>query len=142
MDRFHSPVLTNRFRWASRVGAVVALTVAGLVMLGWVLDEETLKTVFPGMVAMNPGGTAMAFLLGGVGLLALQDSASPRSKIVGRTLAAAVTLLSVLRLSGYVIGWDEGPDRWIFREQLEIYEIPKLMAHNTAACFLLCCVAL
>ena len=34
-----------------------------LVLVGWALDIETLKTVLPGMVAMNPGGTAVGFLL-------------------------------------------------------------------------------
>ena len=142
MDLLHDPRLIDRFRWLSKAGAIAAVSVALLVLFGWTIDEETLKTVFPGMVAMNPGGTAMAFLLGGVGLLLLQESNSGTSKTVGRGLAALVTLVSVVRLAAYWIDWDEGPDRWLFREGLEQYPIANRMAPNTAACFLISGAAL
>ena len=61
---------------------------------------------------------------------------------LAQTLAACVVLLAVLRLAGYAIGWDNGPDRWLFRHELEQYATPNRMAPNTAACFLLCGLAL
>jgi signal transduction histidine kinase/DNA-binding response OmpR family regulator/HPt (histidine-containing phosphotransfer) domain-containing protein len=61
---------------------------------------------------------------------------------MGHALACAIVLLAILRLTGYAIGWDNSPDRWLFRDGLEQYTPPNRMAPNTAACFLLCGLAL
>ncbi len=142
MDPLHEPHLISRFRFVSQAMAAATMVVAVLVLVGWMIEEETLKTVFPGMVAMNPGGTAMGFLIGGVGLWLLREPASPWRRSLGLCMAGAVTLLAVTRLAGYWWGWDEGPDRWLFRLGLEDYEIPNRMAPNTAVSFLLSGLAL
>jgi signal transduction histidine kinase/DNA-binding response OmpR family regulator/HPt (histidine-containing phosphotransfer) domain-containing protein len=142
VDFLHDPNLVDRFRFASKCAAAAVVAVALLVLFGWAVDAETLKTVFPGMVAMNPGGTALGFLLAGVALWLMQESSAGHRATAGMTMAAGVTVLAGLRLVGYAYGWDEGPDRWMFRGGLEAYDIPNRMAPNTAACFLLSGVAL
>ncbi|WP_161604517.1 hybrid sensor histidine kinase/response regulator [Roseiconus nitratireducens] len=142
MDVLHDPNLVQRFRFASKSASVAVVAVALLVLLGWAVNAETLKTVFPGMVAMNPGGTALGFLLAGVALWLMQEASGKRHMATGLGLAAGVTALAAVRLVGYAYGWDEGPDRWLFRQSLEAYEIPNRMAPNTAACFLLSGAAL
>src|SRR5690606_16164891 len=109
---------------------------------GWALGIEPLKTVFPGMVAMNPGGTAVGFLFGGTALWLMLDGSSPRQRRIGLAFALGIVLLAAIRLLGYRLGWDNGPDRWLFRQGLEAYETPNRMAPNTAFCFLLCGLAL
>src|SRR5262249_28749592 len=64
----HPRTLAMFKRLARGAGAVVTL-IGGSVLAGWAFDVEPLKRVVPGMVAMNPGGTALAFLLGGVSLV-------------------------------------------------------------------------
>ena len=59
-----------------------------------------------------------------------------------RALAACVVAIAVIRLAGYAIGWDNGPDSWLFRQQLDQYTPPNRMAPNTAGCFVLCGLAL
>jgi signal transduction histidine kinase/CheY-like chemotaxis protein len=134
--------LVARFHLLARVASLVVIVVSSLVFAGWALRVEALKTVFPGMVAMNPGGTAVGFLLSGTSLWLLLKPDVIRRRRIGQALATVVVLLAVIRLAGYAIGWDHGPDRWLFPERLEQYSTPNRMAPNTAACFVLCGLAL
>ncbi|MHB0959478.1 MAG: response regulator [Pirellulaceae bacterium] len=137
------PNRIRRFRFFSQAASGVVIAVSCLVLIGWALDVETLKAVFPGMVAMNPGGTAVAFLLGGGSLWLLQrPSRTGRQHRVGRILALGMTLWAVIRLAGYWFYWDYGPDQWLFSSKLAAYEIPNRMAPNTAVSFLLIGLAL
>ncbi|MHB8861480.1 MAG: response regulator [Pirellulaceae bacterium] len=137
------PNRIRRFRFFSQAASGVVIAVSCLVLIGWALDVETLKAVFPGMVAMNPGGTAVAFLLGGGSLWLLQrPSRTGRQRRVGRMFALGMTLWAVIRLAGYWFYWDYGPDQWLFSSKLAAYEIPNRMAPNTAVSFLLIGLAL
>ena len=60
--------LVSRFIFLAKAASVAVALLSVLVLVGWALDIETLKSVFPGMVAMNPGGTAVSFLLGAIAL--------------------------------------------------------------------------
>ena len=135
--------LLARFKFISRAASVSVIAVSCLVLAGWTLNIEAFKTVFPGMVAMNPGGTAVSFLLGGAALWTLQaESAPARRRVIGLACATGVMLVAVTRLVGYYFQWDYGPDRWLFSAGLEAYTIPNRMAPNTAINFLLTGLAL
>ncbi|TWU17216.1 Signal transduction histidine-protein kinase BarA [Novipirellula galeiformis] len=126
---------------------MAVITISLLVLIGWTLDLEPLKTVLPGKVAMNPGGTAIGFLLCGTALwlsqrpggLKASISVSQRWAIALATLAA---LLALGRILGYNQDFDWGPDRWLFPTKLDAYEIPNRMAPNTALNLLLCGLAI
>ncbi len=129
MGEAHDPRLIAKFRWASRAASVLVAAVSVIVLLGWALDVEALKAVLPGKVAMNPGGTAIGFLLCGAALWLSQSSPSldeasslPRSIPIG--LAFLVVLLAVIRIAGYQWGFEGGPDRWLFREKLDVARPP------------------
>ena len=143
MNVLCEPHRMKRFQLLSQAASVSVIVVSCLVLTGWALDIETLKTVFPGMVAMNPGGTALAFLMGGGSLWLLQAPSRTRlRRQIGGTLAAGVTLWAVVRLAGYWFSWGYGPDEWLFSQKLAAYEIPNRMAPNTAVNFLLIGLAL
>ncbi len=134
--------LIARFQLLARIASGLVVLVSLLVLVGWALDIEALKTVLPGLKAMNPGGTAVGFLLASAALWLLVRPGFAARRRLAQTLAACVVLVAVLRLAGYATGWDNGPDRWLFRHELEQYVPPNRMAPNTAACFLFCGLAL
>src|SRR5262245_56233496 len=105
-------------RFARAAGAAVAV-IAALALAGWWLDVEALRSAVPGGTAMNPGGTAVAFLLAGASLGVLAAPPGRRWRAVGLACAAAGVLIALVRLGGYLFDWDGGPDRWLFREQLD-----------------------
>ena len=74
--------LLARFKFISRAASMGVIAVSCLVLAGWTLNIEAFKTVFPGMVAMNPGGTAVSFLLGGAALWLLQAKAIWSSQLL------------------------------------------------------------
>jgi PAS domain S-box-containing protein len=131
----------------ARAAGAAAILIGGLVLMGWTFDLAILKSIVPGRTAMNPGGTALAFVLAGVSLWAqaLEGMAS-RRRAVGIACAAAVLLIGLARLGGYLVGWDGGPDQWLFRAGLEREAVsllqPNRMAPNTAAAFVLIGLAL
>ena len=53
MNVLHEPHRIQRFQFLSQAASVAVIVLSCLVLIGWALDIETLKTVFPGMVAMN-----------------------------------------------------------------------------------------
>ena len=118
---------------------VVAL--GALVQLGWALDHRTLKSVSPGLIAMNPL-TAAAFILAGLSLwLGLSRPDVGAARTVSAACVGAVVILAALRLAGYA-GMDLGVDRLLFSGRLEAESIPNRMAPNTAAAFLLAGIGL
>src|SRR4051812_42701635 len=64
MTRTASQVLLLRF---ARRGSEVVILIGALVLLGWLLKNPWLKSVFPQLVAMNPV-SAILFVLSGVAL--------------------------------------------------------------------------
>ncbi len=143
MRAHYPPRLIARYRLVSKAASVAAVGVSCVVLLGWTLDLDALKKVFLGKVAMNPGGTALGFLLAGVSLWLLQSGrATERQRRAAVFCAAGATLVAALRLVAYSQGWDFGPDRALFPERLAAYEIPNRMAPNTAVGLLLIGISL
>jgi len=136
MSMLHRAPVRAEFWILTRLASVAVILIGSLVLVGWLLDVEILKCVIPGMTAMNPGGTALAFLLAGVSLWSQSVTAGDRRlRHVGFACAVLVTLIASLRIVGYLIAWDGGPDQFLFREKLD-REIPLLgypnrMAPNT-----------
>src|SRR5262245_5802207 len=136
----HPRVLTGMRYVAPAAGAAVVL-IGGLVLLGWAFDLEHLRGVIPGAVAMNPGGTALAFLLLGAALIIQSLPAARGLRPAAYACAAVVVLIALLRLAGYLFEWDGGPDQLLFRQQLDREAArtghANRMAPNTAAGLLL-----
>ena len=113
----------------------LALATAALVLLGWSIGNETLKSLAPGLVAMNPA-TALCFAGLGAALVLVHRGAG-QVATAGRALAALVALVGLVKLASLVLGFDAGVDRLLFRDALEAYATPNRMAPNTALNFAL-----
>lgn len=133
------PTLADAPVW----GASVVIGVGIIVLLGWMLDIHTLKSVLPGLPTMK-ANTAVCFTLLGAGvvLLARAPVVSP-SRRIGLGLIAAAALIAAATGAQYVNGIDLGIDQLLFREQAgEIGTIVAgRMAPLTAICFLLIALA-
>ena len=143
MDPLYDPRLIARIKRVSHLAGLLVAALGVLVLIGWTLGIKSLKSVSSDWVAMNPGGTAVAFIAAGTSLWLLHaEPVSPWRRNAGNLCAALVILWAVLRLLGYVFEWDFWPDRWLFAEQLESGAFSNRMAPNTATNFLLIGIAL
>jgi phosphoserine phosphatase RsbU/P len=125
----------------SKVSSGLVILEGCLVLLGWMIDSSALRSVFPGLVAMNPA-TAIAFFFAGVslGLLATAEDGARVGRL-GRLCAGLVALIGVIKLVS-LVGLDLGIDQMLFRDKLDTYTPPNRMAPNTALSFVLTGIAL
>lgn len=129
MTEIHSTRLEFRVRAAAVVSGVFAIGLGFGAWVGWWAGIETLKRVFPGMIAMNPL-TALCVMGGGVALLLeIRGSCG-----IARGLAAVILGVGLLKLADYVTGFNFTADTWMFRDQLNVNEpVPmNRIAPNTA----------
>ena len=132
---------------ASRATCLVAVAVGVLVLLGWLLDNDTLKRIVPGLVAMNPV-TALCFILSSAALWLSQDEPNGANKSTRRAaqaLALCVFTVGLLKLIEIGANWPIGMDRVLFRDKLDAEAalgLPNRMAPNTAFNFTLLGLAL
>ena len=129
------------FQLFAQLASAAVILEAGLVLLGWLFDQAILKSVFPGLVAMNPM-TATAFIFAGLSLwlLSTTESTDPRRRL-GRLCAGIVALIALIKILSF-FGWDLGIDRLLFREKLDSVSPPNRMAPNTTLNFLFIGLAL
>lgn len=123
----------------AQAASAIVILISCMVLVGWNLDIETLKSVHPDLTAMNPT-TALVFILAGLSLWLLQtERAIPRMRRIGKVCALAAALVGLLKLSGYLSGWDFGVDQLLFQGKLKVESPypPNRMAPNTALNFLL-----
>lgn len=132
----------NRFApWSNLVVIVAggASTAVGLgALMGWSTDTADLVRMLPAFVPMQYG-TALGFLLCGVGLLALLF-ARPRLALACGAVAAALGLLTLI---GYVFGADLAIDRLLTQRFIAVEPAESgRMVPNTALSFVLSGTAL
>ena len=99
MPGSYHPAIPQRFWLLSRLANVGVMLVCGLALLGWILDLEWLKSVLPGTVAMNPGGTALSFLLCCVALGSAQANRGHERRWLPLLCGAVVCGTALLRLA-------------------------------------------
>src|SRR5262245_10092043 len=133
--------------FVARTAGAATILIGGLVLAGWTFDVAVFKRLIPGQSAMNPGGSALAFLLAGVSLwVQASEVMTSRRRAVGIACAAAVLLIGLARVGGYLTGWDGGPDQLLFRGELEREALllgqPKGPALSSGAAFVLVGLAL
>ncbi len=128
------------------LASAATILIGCLVIVGWQFDIESLKRIAPGMTAMNPGGTALLFVLTGISLWGYIVNTGPRVALLSHICAWCILFCALLLIAGILFGWHSGLDRFLFKEKLEQEALlaghPNRMAPNTAVAFLLVGVAL
>lgn len=122
------------------IAASVAGIVGILVLLGWVLDVSSLRTLIP---RTNPMvvSTALCFVLIGASLWLLRDDEKDIARRwAGRGFALGVAIIGLLKLGEYAFGWELGIDPTLLTKNAGPF--PGQMALPSALGFLLCGTAL
>jgi diguanylate cyclase (GGDEF)-like protein len=116
-----------------RAACALAIFTGVTVLAGWSLDMDVLKSIFPGLIAMNPL-TAICFVLSALALALLHDEAvAPSLRRGGQMAALLVALLALIRLADHLLGWSLAIDQRLFRQAITASDaIPTSMALNTA----------
>jgi hypothetical protein len=128
----------------ARAASMTVTIIGCLVLAGWMMDVERLKSVLTGSISMK-ANTAMALLLSGVGLALFSFEKRTRPIRFWTTLAAAVVVaLGALTLSEYLGGWNLGIDQWLFRDGRNTATAfqPGRMSPASAFCFVMVGIAL
>jgi PAS domain S-box-containing protein len=122
----------------TNLGGLASLLLGGVVLLGWYTHNTSLIQVNPAFVAMQYN-TALGFVLGGAGLLALAWVWLRAAQLFGGT----VLLIGVLTLIEYIFGVDLHIDQLFMQHYIDVgASNPGRMAPNTALCFSLTGIAL
>ncbi len=125
--------------YASVAGFGVSL-LGIVVLLGWALSIDALKTVVRDLVTMK-ANTALAFVFSGASLGLLAGNPAPGGRwTIARAAALAALLIALLTLSEYLFGWNLHIDQLLFNDSSDIF--PGRMAPATALSFLLISLAL
>ncbi|WP_254566314.1 methyl-accepting chemotaxis protein [Oscillatoria sp. HE19RPO] len=123
----------------SRIASITVILIGCMVILGWMFDIPTLKSVFPGLVTMK-ANTAIGFILGGTCISlwhrGSRDTQSRRTALICALLVVAVGLLTLMQ---YGFGVNLGIDELFFKESVDAVATatPGRMAPNSALNFLL-----
>jgi serine phosphatase RsbU (regulator of sigma subunit) len=108
---FHGPTLASA-RAVAQVAALVAMTLAGMALLGWALDIDFLTRLQPGQAPAMTSNTAVAVLSLGLSLLVLsRRPRTTRMVRVARIGAVVAAGIGTLTIAQYVTGADLGIDR-------------------------------
>lgn len=146
----------------SRKTSIITIAIGCVVILGWIFNIASLKSVFPGLVTMK-ANTAIGFVLAGVSLW-MRDQSQKRAnrkrrqgeidKILpfyrsqtaiadlekwARICAIAVFTLGLLTLIQYIFSWNLGIDELLFKDAAKAVGTasPGRMGANTAVNFIL-----
>jgi len=99
------------------ISAYVTIALGAAVLIGgWFLDIDRLRTVMPGLASMKVN-TAVAFLLSGMSLWTAARRGVSDRDIIGRSLAAAVAAIGVLTLLEFLLGVDLRIDELLYPDR-------------------------
>lgn len=130
------PLLRSFRRLSAMLGTAVAV-MGVVVLIGWLLGLDLLKSSIPGASTMKPLA-ALAFVLAGGALAGLPAEGERRSRRMALRLLASLTgLIGVATIVEYGLGLDLRIDTWLFPEAVsaEPLVFPGRMAGATAMAF-------
>ena len=105
-------------RWLVRGCATLSTALGAIVLAGWFLHIEIIKSVLSGHVTMK-ANTALGFLFAGIGF-SFAISHLPRAQTLSRLAASFVFLLAVASLAEYIFHVDLRIDQLLIRDSQQL----------------------
>jgi signal transduction histidine kinase len=127
----------------SRRASVAVILIGGLVLVGWLLHVQILKSVGRGFIAMNPF-TALLFIIAGFALIRAGQRSRKRPDIIVMICGIIIILGGLTKVAECAFGFDLNLDQMLFQRQVNSggpYG-PNEIAMNTALSFVCCGAAL
>lgn len=125
-------------RRLARLASLAVISIGALVLLGWALDVDVLKSLMPGGPEMS-ATSALGFVLAGLSLSAKMSAHPERTRlaVLSRTCAGLVLILGLANLAGYWGGWNFSLDRFLLGSETDpdLWLGPRRMALNSALNF-------
>jgi signal transduction histidine kinase len=118
----------------SEKSSLAVFIVGCLVLIGWILDIQFLKSLYPNMVIMK-ANTALSFIMIGASLWLLQIKRSnKRIPLIAQVCSGAAASIGFLTIGEYLFGYDLGIDQILFTESPQAVgsSAPGRMGFNTA----------
>lgn len=127
----------------SRRASLAVICIGGLVMAGWLLHVQILKSAGRGFIAMNPL-SALLFIIAGYGLIQAGQRSRKRPDIIVMICGVIVVLGGAAKIAECAFGVDLNLDQMLFRRQVASLGPygPNEIAMNTALNFICCGAAL
>jgi PAS domain S-box-containing protein len=130
----------------TKAASICTAAVGVSVLVGWLVNVSTLKTILPGLSSMKPN-TAICIIFLAVSLWQLGGHSlrldKVQSALVGYACAGLALSISSATLGEYLLGWNFGVDQLLFRDlATDGHSLPGRMAPHTAAAFLILACAL
>jgi PAS domain S-box-containing protein len=119
------------------VAGGAALVIGLWVLCGWGLGAAAMKSIVPGLDAMNPLTAAMFVAAGGCVMLRASPTPGRLARRGGHVLAVAVMVGGAVRLVGYLSHTELGMDRLLFEVKPSDGFRAARLAHNAALIFIL-----
>jgi len=111
-----NPRYSSLYALLSRCACVFTAFAGGVVLAGWGIGVDPLKSLSHGMMRMKVNA-AIAFILSGISLwLSGTEGERRRSRRAALLLASLVALLGLVTLGEYLFGWDAGIDQLFIKE--------------------------
>lgn len=120
----------------ARTGAILVVCVGATVLLGWLFDVPTFKSIIPGLATMK-ANTALGLIASGVALWLIHTTpAGEQPSSLTRVLSVFVVAIGGLSIGEYVFDVNSGIDELLFTDNSTIPSLhPGRMSPATALAF-------
>ncbi len=121
----HSPRLIAKHQSVSEILSILVFIIGVSVLVGWIFDIPSLKSVFPGLVTMKMNA-AIGFILLSASLWMTQSkrAGNPATQKIARACSWGAILIGALTLAEYFFGWNLGIDQLIIKEGADAINTP------------------
>lgn len=101
----------------SFIATLITITIGVLVIIGWVIHNDFLRSIVPGAVKMK-FNVAVGFIFSSIVLLLNYSSPKKIRHLVSRLLSVIVALIGLFTLLQYIFGFNLGIDELFVKDEL------------------------
>ncbi|HXG92791.1 MAG TPA: response regulator [Blastocatellia bacterium] len=116
MKTYLNARLVSRLQWFSRAASLVVMLLGLTVIIAWLFDISTVKSIYPFFATMK-FNTSLSFFLLGLSLWLLLNKQSNRwLRAIASACASVVAVIGLLSLSQYLFNCDFGIDELLLKD--------------------------